>query len=192
MGLHLADQHTLTRMLFAAYDFDERPALRQHTRNTCIVAIAQERAGNQISASVGKILPAQRDNELVVIVDYTPKPPTSLPGPNAEFLEHGNRCVYLEENTICFHDKFAVPADPIYWELLKKNGFQSSTLQVWNHRTRRHCNFLQRKCDRLPREFKIIVGSPLNSWNISMKRLVRVPPTEEWPNGISGLLKSIR
>lgn len=191
MGIPIREQQALHRMLTSAKDFDEKPTVRQHDRTTCVVEMAQERVGSQIEASLFKVRRLSKESEVDVELKYTPKLPASEPGENAEFLEFGSRCVFAQGNKLCFHDKFEVPFDAMYWDALQKNGYKPSTRQVWDFRVRRHLIVLQKRCDRISNKIRIVVRQPMFSWERSMKRLVRIPTCEEYPYGLSGLLKNV-
>jgi hypothetical protein len=184
LGIELGVQEDLFRVADALVHPEKK------TSSADILRYATERAGNCIRATIRDVSFCRFDGavegvrvEIQYVVEEARSPPLG-----ARFLRHssGNRFAWFCNGLVVFHDGTEMRLDDE--TQMRARDFYQSSLKEWKHAADRVVVIAKRRARRLPVYFHLATRYALRNWEMSAKKVLRVPPTLRFPQGLIGLL----
>lgn len=167
--------------------------------SNCLLRYASERAGACVDATISEISYASFDaitQGVCVAVAYDirmPPPPPRVEGCVWRHQKSGRVC-WVDETThrILFTDGTEVRLAAIDRGIMRSRDYFQCSVQHWDDAVSRARTYAARRLHRLPRRFLLATTHSMRLWESSGQRVLRVPPTADFPHGIVGLLMSSR
>ena len=183
LGVEMAIQDDVFRVADALVH-PERKA-----RSADLLQYATERAGSCVSASIKDIALRRFDaiDGIRVEVVYDVHKAREAPSA-AHFLRHasGNRLAWFHAGRLVFNDGAEMRLDDE--TQMRARDFYPSNRAEWNQAVERVHIAARHRVRRLPTCFDLATRDALQLWETSSKRILRVPPTDHFPQGVIGLL----
>lgn len=185
LGMEIAVQRNVFLIADALVQPERPPA------SACFTHFVEERAGHGIQSDISDITHTSYGDGVTgvrVEVVYTTRSPASPPH-SAIFWRHikSGRTCWVNGDRLVFHD--CTETQMRYDEsLMRSRDYFPAALADWRSAVRRMAQSSERRARRLPRSFHLATLHALRLWKNSAHRVLRVPPTTLFPQGIVGLL----
>lgn len=183
LGVELAVQNDL----FCVADALVHP--QRDTPSPDLLRYATERAGACTAATIKDVAFCRFGavDGVRVELTYEIRRPREPPV-GAQFLRHasGRRIAWFYGGLVVFSDGVQIRLDDE--TQMRARDFYACRRNEWNMAVERIALVAQRRARRLPTTFYLATRFPLRHWEASDKKVLRVPPSTQLPQGIVGLL----
>jgi hypothetical protein len=155
-----------------------------------ILRYATERAGACVLASIKDIKYCRINNStngVRVHIHYAVQSPREPPA-DARFLRHisGNRLAWFQKGLVVFSDGGEMHLEDE--TQMRTREFYPSNRTEWKCAVERVRLSAHRRIRRLPTCFEMATRNAIQHWETSAKKVLRVPSTTQFPQGLVGLL----
>ena len=188
LGMEIAVQKDILRIADAVVQ--PAPA----ATSACLLKYVTDKAGAGVVATIRDMSHASFDmgtKGVCVAVTYAVRPPTE-PSAGASFWKHakcGRICwVSVDQSKMTFTDGVEVRLPSIDGHVMASRSYFKCTQEEWRTSVARLSLSTSRRLHRLPNRYYLATVYPMRQWEKSSGRVLRVPPTPQFPHGTVGLL----
>lgn len=183
---------SVQKNIFAVADMLIEPKPRPP--RACLLKYANDRAGSAISSSMYAVHP-HKFNETVyglcVHLQYAAQH-ARTPPLNADFWRHekSERVCWLDNaaSLMCFADSLEVSVPSCRPYAMHTQGYCKCQHDAWLKQSEQRRRTIDSRMSRLPKRFYLATQNAMSAWDVSMRRVLRIDPSDAYPSSAVGLL----
>ena len=188
LGMELKVQRNIFQIADALVQPESPPP------NACLVKYANDRSGSAVLATIAGIHHCSFGNNVqgaCVIMKYNVQRPP-LPAAECRFWRHAHsgRTCWLDTttSTMIFSDCSQIKVPSCDAHVLRMRDYFPCQHKDWLQQVVRHEQTAARRASKLTTRFHLATVNAMRMWDESTHRVLRVHPTDAFPQGLVGLL----
>tara|TARA_B100000945_G_scaffold268368_1_gene228832 strand:- start:300 stop:3002 length:2703 start_codon:yes stop_codon:yes gene_type:complete len=186
LGMEINVQKTIVNYTsFLAYP-------KKNIQVCCFMKFIKEKTGSSIDCSISDIRIAsfsEGSTGIQVIMSYSPVQIENPPS-NAQIWRNpkNNKIVWLKGNELISTDGNKFHVEEASNNFIANKGYIQVTYRYWEYGVRKNHILSKKKARKLPKSYFLATENAMNSWERSLHRVLRIPPSIQFPKGLIGLL----